>query len=780
MRRIFILCISLAMSALAFNNCAYPEWEPEPSTDADGGYNTVTPVLPAVTDFSIVASIAQTKSELSETGELIWNDGDLINVFHNVAGEANLVSDGVVYYDSRDEQENVFKGKLGKKLKEGYAYDWYVFYPYTADLSIVDNAAPITIGSPAAGSQTQNGYDNPSHISGKYMPMYGTATGVDADETPVTELAHLASVIELNITSCMTTPTKLTEIKLTAAEEIVGSFVIDLVKGSMTPVQSMTSKTAVLNVENAAFLANGESAKFYLTVRPFVATVKGGLRLSVNGLEKPLNINSDIEFAAGKITTIDYTYYDIDKVEDSLLGCFRIKKFWLYGGTGPAHKGAGWLDLHDKPYWFDETSGHGIRAEQDNYIEFTLVDLIEGGKKAVGKCVNWAGVDGKNWSCWFHHEKINDGQPTDGNAFYRQIPMGESTWVRDYTVTPNTVTFTDKYGGETVLEILEPNYTFVPGYGDILAEANTRVFPRNVDGEHDDLTFHAKLTGWKEVWPARYNELDKVFDCPRDFFIDVDRVDFVPEDAKTYEEPYDPNGPKDPALETLNGAYKIKKFWVYGGTGPEYGGAGWVDLHNKTWWFDQTTGHGIKAELDNYVEFNCIGYTDKNTKAHGTCTHWAGADGKYWDTWFYNNKKSDGSDMNPDAPRDASSFYRQIPIGESTWVRDYTTGLVTFTDASGRKTSLQVHDPGYTFTPGYNDSNAVNNKRTFPRNVDGEHDDLTFHATVTGVDNWTDGIIYKEIDKIFYNPRDFFIDMDKVDSVPEESKKTESKYTPEF
>lgn len=71
MRRIFILCISLAMSALAFNNCAYPEWEPEPSTGTEGGFGSTTPVLPAVTDFSIVASVVQTKSELSETGELV-------------------------------------------------------------------------------------------------------------------------------------------------------------------------------------------------------------------------------------------------------------------------------------------------------------------------------------------------------------------------------------------------------------------------------------------------------------------------------------------------------------------------------------------------------------------------------------------------------------------------------------------------------------------------------------------------------------------------------------
>jgi hypothetical protein len=41
--------------------------------------------------------------------------------------------------------------------------------------------------------------------------------------------------------------------------------------------------------------------------------------------------------------------------------------------------------------------------------------------------------------------------------------------------------------------------------------------------------------------------------------------------------------------------------WVYGGTGAEYGGAGWVDIYNKPWWFDQASGHSITAELDNYL-----------------------------------------------------------------------------------------------------------------------------------------------------------------------------------
>ena len=166
--------------------------------------------------------------------------------------------------------------------------------------------------------------------------------------------------------------------------------------------------------------------------------------------------------------------------------------------------------------------------------------------------------------------------------------------------------------------------------------------------------------------------------------------------------------------ESLVGAYKIQKFWVYGGTGPEYGGAGWVDMHNKTWWFDETTGHGIKAELDNYIEFTLTEFNADGTQSTGKCVNWAGADGKNWDCWFYNNlNPSTGEYRNPDAPLDASNFYRQIPIGESTWVRDYTVtpNTVTFTDAEGRKTVLEILEPGYEFVPGSNDKNATANTR---------------------------------------------------------------------
>ena len=242
--------------------------------------------------------------------------------------------------------------------------------------------------------------------------------------------------------------------------------------------------------------------------------------------------------------------------------------------------------------------------------------------------------------------------------------------------------------------------------------------------------------------------------------------------------------------ETLVGNYLVTFLWVYGGTSPKDGGGSWVDMHNKTWWFDETTGHGIHAELDNYLEITLEGWNADFTQSNGKCVNWAGKDGKNWDTWFYNNYNKDkGTYRNPDAPKDGSNFYRQIPIGESTWVRDYTVtpNTVTFTDAEGNKKVLEVYDAPYTFVPGYNDKNAASNTRTFPRTgvkspISGVNEscNLSFHAKLTGgVDKWG-SIIYTEIDKLFWNPRDLVIDLKKVDEIPAESKTTEAKWVPEF
>ena len=717
MRRITILCMALAMSAFAFSSCAYQDWEPEPSKGGSDG-NGSGLVIPAVTDFSVYASIAQTKSVVTEEGALAWTAGDLINVFHGVAGEAELVSDGVVFFNPRSEKPNEFLGKLGKELKKGYTYDWYIFYPYNEELSIVNNTGAAIIGSKADKAQIQAVYGDKTHVSGDYMPMFGTATGVEEGKTPNAELQHLSSILELNIASCMPADVQISEVKVTAGEAIVGEFVFDFIKGSVTPVEGTSSNTAALTVKEPATLQNGESAKFYLIVKPFTAKAADGLTISVNGSEKQISLNEDLVFAPGKMTSIDYTYYDVTQIHDSLLGKFRIKTMWVYGGTGAEYGGAGWVDIYNKPWWFDQDSGHSITAELDNYLEFTLTDLLDGGNKLTGKCINWAGEDGKNWSCYFHNTQINGGEPTDGNALYRHIPIGESTWVRDLTVTPNTVTFTDAWGKVTVMEVYEPQYTFVPGYNDSNAAANTRTVPRT-DG--DDLTFHAKVTAGKDNWSTIYNEIDKVYDRPRDFFVDVDRVDEIPESAKTYEKPYEPASPYP---ESIAGTYKYNSDVTYGGKDGGITGKG-LTVQYATW--QPAAEHINKMKNDKYT-FTPTG-TDAYQNEVGTVTFDDGGDGT-WEYQLYDN-------MNGNKEYNGIELYGIIAHDNTTtYVYDRAARTITFT-TRGKEYVVDYLIPGSHKYHGLTSAEAT---AVVPDNGFGMHYDMGYtEARVEGYSTTSNG-----------------------------------------
>lgn len=651
MRRFIILVMTLAMAAFAFNNCAYPDWEPQAPSDDTGNVDPVTPTDPSKA-FSVVASIAETKTVSSETGTITWESGDKINVFHAVSGETTYHSDNAATVD--DVAKGLFKGTLSEGLKKGYTYDWYMFYPYTKELTVLGNAASVTIGSGASAFQTQAGNDSKAHVSGDAMPLYGTAMGVEEGKTPVAELQHLSSIIEINVINGVTPVLTVSEVKVTVAEAIVGSFTMDFVEGTLTAVQGASSNTATLKVTDGTGLEKGQSAKFYMLVKPGIITPADGLKISVNGVEKDVELTENIVLAPGQTSSIDFNYYTLD-FEESLVGAYQIKGLWVYGGTGTDYGGGGFVDMHNKSWLFDEEAGHGITAEMDNYLEFTLVDLIDGGNKTTGKCINWAGKDGKNWSCWYNQGKV-PWNKADITHFYRQIPVGESTWVRDYTVEPNTVTFTDSEGKVTVLELLAPQ------------TANGHEFTNE--------TFHTKLSG-TDNWNAIYNDIDKVYYRPRNYYIEVAKVDEVPAESRTSEPVFVPTLPPDPSVvpATIAGTYIHSYAYCNGGIDPAF-----VAFVDKPWAFNENGAGNVYKMKDDIYVFTATG-TDSNGYETGEVDFQPGADGEYWDMIYPAAKhKKDGlGDL------DMSSFYGKIPHGKSTYV--YNKDKLTVTITQGDHTA---------------------------------------------------------------------------------------------
>ena len=186
----------------------------------------------------------------------------------------------------------------------------------------------------------------------------------------------------------------------------------------------------------------------------------------------------------------------------------------------------------------------------------------------------------------------------------------------------------------------------------------------------------------------------------------------------------------DPFEETLLGTYQITDLVVYGGTGPEYGGASVTPMVNKPWIWPEEGGPA--AELDNSLTFEFGGFTEEGN-TYGTVINNAGDDGIYADFEYIK-----------DPVTDLNHFYRTIPKGEGSWERNYTTETIIFTFSDGSKVTGSLIGAG-TEDMGYGKS-----KTTL---------DQAFVFNLQGTDDWTN--IYSDYDKFVKRPRRYWIDVTK-------------------
>ena len=169
---------------------------------------------------------------------------------------------------------------------------------------------------------------------------------------------------------------------------------------------------------------------------------------------------------------------------------------------------------------------------------------------------------------------------------------------------------------------------------------------------------------------------------------------------------------------------------VYGGTGPEYGGAAVVVMTSKSWVWPAKGGPA--AEQDNTLTFTLTGITEEGN-TYGKVVNDAGADGLYADFIYIK-----------DPVTDVNNHYRKIPKGEGEWSRNYTTGTISFKFPNGETTTGTFIGPGV--------EDLGNSKtRTTTNNA--------FRFTLNGTDDWVK--IYSDYDKFVKRPRVFWIDVTK-------------------
>ena len=202
------------------------------------------------------------------------------------------------------------------------------------------------------------------------------------------------------------------------------------------------------------------------------------------------------------------------------------------------------------------------------------------------------------------------------------------------------------------------------------------------------------------------------------------------------------------ALQQDIPTYRITNMWVCGGTGPEYGGAGVIDILTKTNYWNTEDGRGITALKDNYYQL----------RPDGTFVNYAGEDGRNW--WFVYSgsvNPANGKDL------DLRKFYDVLPLSDGRYALDGNT--VTFTKADGSTTQALFVGPGTYEVPGAGGKSVTITRQALAFTITG------------GKDDWTN--IYKDYDKIAARPRALFIEMEAMPDgfiVPEASRTTDADF----
>lgn len=273
----------------------------------------IAPATPAGIPFEISADIS-TKT-INNGLATKWAEGDAINLFHAEASTAEYVSDGEFKLDAT--RKGVFTGNLASELASK-SYDWYAIYPYNKALTTPANNATTAkyfyVGGRSDTPAVQNGNNSTSHLVERYAPLWGKVANVPSNEKPSMIMQHLASVVKVKVTNTTEKPLTVNSVAFTSTEPIVGQFYIDVTGAAVeytTAKGLFNSSTASLTVNGATPLANGESAVYYIPIKPHTAAKDKVLKISVNGYEKPLTLPKDVTFTAGSIKTLAFNF---DKV----------------------------------------------------------------------------------------------------------------------------------------------------------------------------------------------------------------------------------------------------------------------------------------------------------------------------------------------------------------------------------------------------------------------------------------------------------------------------------
>lgn len=290
MKKILSWGLMLA-AAFTLTNCAKEITNPDQQPET-AGY-----------PFEISASVVDTKT-VNDGIKTKWVAGDQVNLFHAVCDMTEYKNDGAFTISNADASK--FGGSICEALDPTEEYDWYAFYPYTSTLETPKNTTvAINIGT----GLVQDGYNSMAHLAGEAMPLYGKAVAVPGADMPSIQMNQLASVIAVNVTNNTAAPIEVNEVEFFAdGNYLTGTYYVDFSGASVEYKPAQAQVTATVTVNNATSLAVGATATVYIPIAPFGGYEGDTMTLTVNDLTKEIFLSKDVDFTAGRIKNLNFSY----------------------------------------------------------------------------------------------------------------------------------------------------------------------------------------------------------------------------------------------------------------------------------------------------------------------------------------------------------------------------------------------------------------------------------------------------------------------------------------
>ena len=477
------------------------------------------------------------------------------------------------------------------------------------------------------------------------------------------------------------------------------------------------------------------------------ATAKTGDKIDFTANKPTITVTAE----SGKTRTYSLM---MTPFSESFAGCYAITGSKILGGLGDATDANVWswgvlllASPEEKSWcWTKWTNlGYGPAANYDNYLEVKCTKINDDGT-TEGTCINYGGVDGKHWNCLLDgaQNKEKTGQDLDLHDFYRVIPIGESTWKKDYS--KGTITFKAADGTEHVCSIFDKNIEICMTFSDPSKNKQVEVADQClafvVNG---DTTWNEENKAYLE--PMLYTDYLKFVIAPRYYFLLVNKVASIPEESKVVGDEGDitieqlPDTP-DPGtggeeefkLSDVPGNYIVKSLMLYGGL---YANS-FVDIKSKPWdWTGYNSNTGASNANKEYDNTLSVG-------ADGKLNYGPGADGEYWDYVYKDNNNNYGG-----YEIDLSYNYGILPHGESTYTVDAETMIATITTSEKQVAGL-ILGPGEQSVPNH-DSEGKTEKLTIPAGCIGLAFQMAAYNGTEAEFNW-DKMQYKDVDRFLFHP----------------------------